>query len=129
MITSSSPAAESPQAAGVSLRLPGAPPPEGARETPAPAVIRLEPPTKPRIDFDPDRLMKNVREAVEHLNKQMANTGRNLGFSMDDVLNYPVVTVRNTNTGEVVRQIPSEAVIRVAHTLEDLKGLLYDATS
>jgi len=37
--------------------------------------------------------------------------------------------VTNTQTGELVRQIPSDAVIKVAHTLEDLKGLLYDATT
>jgi flagellar protein FlaG len=52
-----------------------------------------------------------------------------LGFAMDDTLNSPVVTVRSTQTGEVIRQIPSEAVIRVAHTLDELKGLLHDAVS
>jgi flagellar protein FlaG len=48
---------------------------------------------------------------------------------MDDVLNTPVVTVKSTKTGEVIRQIPSEAVIRVAHTFEQLKGLLVDEMS
>jgi uncharacterized FlaG/YvyC family protein len=37
------------------------------------------------------------------------------------------VTVKSTATGEVIRQIPSEAVLRVAHTFEALKGLLHDA--
>jgi uncharacterized FlaG/YvyC family protein len=48
---------------------------------------------------------------------------------MDSVINYPVVTVRRIDTGEVIRQIPSEAVVKAAHTIETLKGLLYDATS
>lgn len=97
--------------------------PEEVRR-PAPPV-----PAPPRVDFDPERVRKNLQDAVEHLNKQLVDTGRSLGFRMDEALNRPIVTVRNSNTGEVVRQIPSEAVIRVAHTLDELKGLLYDATT
>jgi flagellar protein FlaG len=79
--------------------------------------------------FDPIRLRENLAEAIEQINKQLTDSGRNLGISMDQVLNWPVVKVVNTQTGELVRQIPSEAVLKVAHTLEALKGLLYDATT
>jgi uncharacterized FlaG/YvyC family protein len=37
-----------------------------------------------------------------------------------------VVTVHNTETGEVVRQIPSEVVIRVAQGIESFKGMLHN---
>jgi len=30
------------------------------------------------------------------------------------------------NSGEVIRQIPTEVVVRVAHNIEKLKGLLFD---
>lgn len=86
-------------------------------------------PAAPKVDFDPEKMMANIRQAIEHLNAQMSSSGRSLGFAMDDVLNRPVVTVKDTKSGEVIRQIPSEAVIRVAHTLEDLRGLLYDAST
>lgn len=79
--------------------------------------------------FDAEAMRKNLQAAIEHLNKQLASSGRNLGFTMDDVLNRPIVKVTNTQTGELIRQIPSDAVIKVAHTLEELKGLLYDASS
>jgi len=40
----------------------------------------------------------------------------------------PVVTVRNTVTGEVVRQIPNEVVIRVAENIDVVKkGLLHNS--
>jgi uncharacterized FlaG/YvyC family protein len=42
-------------------------------------------------------------------------------------LNTPVVTVRNTATGEVVRQIPTETVVRLAHSIDDMKGILLNA--
>jgi flagellar protein FlaG len=38
-----------------------------------------------------------------------------------------VVTVRSAETGEVIRQIPNEVVVRVAHNIERVKGLLLNA--
>jgi flagellar protein FlaG len=45
---------------------------------------------------------------------------------MDEEINRPVITVRNIETGEVVRQIPSEEIIRMAHSIEEGKGLLFN---
>jgi flagellar protein FlaG len=84
---------------------------------------------EPQIQFDPRQLHENLKQAIEQLNKELADSGRSLGIRMDDVLNTPVVTVKSTKTGEVIRQIPSEAVIKVAHTFEQLKGLLVDEMS
>lgn len=81
---------------------------------------------KPVIQFDAEAQRKNIQKTLEELNNQMKQTGRNLNFKMDDVLNVPVVTVTNSQTGEVIRQIPNEVVIRVAHNLEDLKGMLHN---
>lgn len=89
----------------------------------------VQPAASPKVQFDPEKLRENLEAAVDHLNRQLASTGRSLGFSIDTVMKTPIVTVRNSHTGEVVRQIPSEAVVKVAHTLEELKGLLYDASS
>jgi flagellar protein FlaG len=93
------------------------------------ASLKAPAPSSPRVQYDPEKMMANLREAIEHLNKQMSNSGRTLGFTMDEVLRTPIVTVKDTRSGEVIRQIPSETVVRVAHTLEDLKGLLYDQSS
>ena len=82
--------------------------------------------SKPAIQFDPEVQRKNLQKTLEELNNQMKQTGRNLNFKMDDVLNLPVVTVTNSQTGEVIRQIPNEVVIRVAHNLQDLKGMLHN---
>ena len=78
------------------------------------------------IKFDQAQATKNLKEAVSLLNKQMADTGRGLGFSYDESKASAVIKVRNINTGEVVRQIPSEDVLRIAHKIDDLKGILYN---
>jgi flagellar protein FlaG len=76
--------------------------------------------------ISPEELNQKLEEIVQSLNEQLAETGRNLGFSIDKAINRQVVTVTNRDTGEIVRQIPSEVVIRVAHNIEELKGVLFD---
>jgi flagellar protein FlaG len=74
-------------------------------------------------------MRKEIEEAVERLNEQMRHEGRALAFSVDQKSSQTVITVKNSQTGEVVRQIPDETLLKVAHSLEDLKGLLYDEVS
>jgi len=85
---------------------------------------------KPAVDQkpDPNEARRTLQEASEQLNKQMAKNGRDLSFSVDDVANKVVLTVKNRE-GEVVRQIPNEVVLRVAHNMEEMKGLLQDGKS
>lgn len=77
---------------------------------------------------DPQEVRRTLEEATEHLNQQMRRNSRDLSFSVDDVANKVVVTVKNRE-GEVVRQIPNEAALRVAHNLDNMKGLLQDGKS
>jgi flagellar protein FlaG len=79
------------------------------------------------IKFDASEVRQNLQEAVSMLNKQMTSTNRGLGFRIDEAVGGPVVTVRSAETGEVVRQIPNEVVVRVAHNIEKVKGLLLNA--
>jgi flagellar protein FlaG len=109
-------------------------PSSGARAV-APATPTASPVTAsdevkaaaPAATIDPTEMERKLEEAVARLNEQMQANGRKLGFSIDDRLNKQIVRVMNKETGEVVRQIPNEVVIRVANSIEDLKGVLFDA--
>jgi flagellar protein FlaG len=79
------------------------------------------------LEFDPNQARQSVQEAVSILNQQIQRTNRGLGFRMDEILNSPVVTVVSESTGEVVRQIPNEVVVRVAHNIERMKGLFFNS--
>ena len=37
-----------------------------------------------------------------------------------------MVTVLDKESGNIVRQIPSDAILKVAHNLEALKGIIFD---
>ena len=69
---------------------------------------------------------ERVREAVEEINKELFKLQSELGFSVDKVANDIVVTVKRKESGELVRQIPSEAVLKLAHNFEKLKGVFLD---
>lgn len=90
-------------------------------ETKAPSA-----PKKAEIDFDPKQRRKELQDAIDRLNDQMRQNGRALEFGVDKVLDRTVVTVKNSETGKVVRQLPDETVLRVAHHLEEVKGLFQD---
>lgn len=77
---------------------------------------------------DPDAMRELMAEAIATLNEQMERNGRGLKFSIDEDINRHIITVSNTQTGEVVRQIPTEVIVRLAHSIEEIKGLLSDET-
>lgn len=81
---------------------------------------------KAEVSQDMQQLARAIEESVQSLNEMMRDSGRNLHIGVDRVLGGPVVTVRNAESGEVVRQIPNEVVVKLAHSIEAFKGWLHD---
>ena len=88
--------------------------------------VELKAPEKVDLGYNAEDLRKSIQQAVENLNQQLKDNGRDLSFQMDETINRPIITVRNLQTGEVVRQIPNEEVVRMAHSIEEGKGLLFN---
>ena len=79
----------------------------------------------------PEFEKKDVDKAVEDLRRFVEGLGRDLSFSQDESLNKAIITVTDSKTNELVRQIPAEEVVAVArHIKESLgdvnSGLLLD---
>jgi flagellar protein FlaG len=88
--------------------------------------VELRAPEKVDLGYNSEEMRKNIQQAIENLNQQLKENGRGLSFQMDETINRPIITVRNIQTGEVVRQIPNEEVVRMAHSIEEGKGLLFN---
>ncbi len=74
-----------------------------------------------------DTHRKQLEQAVQELKRTADTAGRSLGFRIDPAVSSgAVVTVSNLETGQVIRQIPDEVVVRVAHSIDQMKGLLFD---
>jgi len=116
--------------AGMAAQRPTAPPPPASNgNAQANAAPKVQAPKPAAVQFDPAELLETVQEAVGLLNKQIKAGNRDLGFHVDEELGRPIVTVRSIETGEVVRQIPTEVIVSVAHNIERMKGLLFSAKS
>ena len=69
----------------------------------------------------------DVKSAVAEIEKFLKETRRNLEFSTDEESGKIVVKVIASDSGELIRQIPSEEALRIAHSLSDVKSILFDA--
>jgi flagellar protein FlaG len=99
---------------------------EAAQAAKAAAIAKPAVETQPKND--PLESRRTLEEATEQLNQQMRRNSRDLNFSLDEVSKKLVVTVKNLE-GEVIRQIPSEVAMRVAHNVDNMKGLMQDDKS
>lgn len=95
---------------------------------PAAASPKVMAPKSVDIQFDAGQHKQDMHEAISKLNEQMRADKQGLGFSFDEVAQRTVVTVRNTTSGEVVRQIPTEDFLTLSRKIEEFKGLLYNKT-
>jgi len=63
-------------------------------------------------------LEQAVKDAASYTNK----AGQKLEFTIEQRLNRNIVTVRDRETGEIVRQIPMEEMLALANLLADVQG-------
>ena len=110
-----------------SINSSGSSPPQELNRPPPVAVAAVAPKAidaKSQVPVDMERMKQNLEATIGRLNEQMRDGGRNVTFAIDEALGRPIVVVRKEDTGEVIRQIPNEVVVKVAHNIEALKGLL-----
>lgn len=67
----------------------------------------------------------DIKQAVQDLNNYVQSLKRDLHFTIDEESGETVVMVTNSDSGEVIRQIPSKEVLAIAHSLEKAQGLLF----
>lgn len=68
---------------------------------------------------------ETLASAVSGLKEQMQRVQRNLDFSVDDSSGQVVVKVTDVESGKVIRQIPSEEVLKLSERLEDMRSLTF----
>ncbi len=65
-----------------------------------------------------------VKQAVNQINQYVQTLSRDLHFTVDEDSGRTVVKVLDTETKEIIRQIPSEELLQIARHLTDGGGLL-----
>ncbi|MEP0177495.1 MAG: flagellar protein FlaG [Paraglaciecola sp.] len=76
---------------------------------------------------------EEIEVAVTQISEFVQASSRQLNFSVDEDSNKQVVKVTDAESGDVIRQIPSEEVLKLSERLQDLQtevgtavGLLFN---
>ncbi len=70
---------------------------------------------------------ENFSEIVKNLNSLVQNIERELNFRVDNDSGKTIVTVLDSKTDKVIRQIPADHVLTISENIENLKGILFSA--
>jgi flagellar protein FlaG len=103
-----------------------------AQASNAAGAVRSAPiPVKPSaVKADPVP-REDVRELTARIAKQLEkflkDSGRNVEYRVDADAGATVITVRRADTGEVVRQFPSEEALAWLHRLNEQSGTFLNA--
>lgn len=100
----------------VALQAPAIPKASPSSSTDVNSITPLQPPKRAELE----QAVTDIRDFVQ-------STQRNLDFSIDDSTGIVVVKVIATDSGDVIRQLPTEAALKLAQSLSDASSVLFDA--
>lgn len=89
------------------------------------------PPVSPQVQQRESKIVKaeDIVSAAARIREHVQSLQRDLNFSVDDSTGQVVVQVLDGDSGKVVRQIPSEDILRLAERLDEMRSLLFEATA
>ncbi|WP_025917140.1 flagellar protein FlaG [Herminiimonas sp. CN] len=110
-------AAFNPRAAGVAGKTSAAP---------TPPVAKAAVDVKDARDIDTAKLSAaQAEQSLQEINKVLASLSISVQFQIDPGYKDVIVKVVDQDSGKVIRQMPSEDVVRIAKAMDNLKGLLF----
>ncbi len=68
----------------------------------------------------------NMEQLVQEANQIANSNNKEINFEFDNEGDPPVIVVSDKETGEVIRQIPSEEMVRLNDKMEEFVGLIFD---
>jgi uncharacterized FlaG/YvyC family protein len=70
-----------------------------------------------------------VESTVAAINDVLEQVNVSLRYRIDEKTEDVIVSVVNRDTGEVLRQVPPEEILRMRQRLQELMGVLFDMTA
>lgn len=98
-----------------------------AFEVPGPAPNKTGSTHSVQPESAPIPSVEETRVAAQEIQKFVDNFMTALRFSVDDESGRVIVSVVDTDTQKLVRQIPSAEVMQIACTLDHVQGLFFNS--
>ncbi len=67
---------------------------------------------------------KELKQAVDSMNEVVSKFNNSLRFSLDEDTGQTIVKVVDTETNEVIKQLPSKEMLAISKAIDKLVGLL-----
>ena len=94
-----------------------------AQAQPAVAVVLPQTAVSPVAELSPSAAQ--LRSVVDSINQALKQSNKNLEFTVDAETKDPVVKLVDSETGDVIRQYPSEEALSIARSIDDFQqGML-----
>lgn len=68
----------------------------------------------------------DISKTVDDMNSLLQEMKRNISFSVDEDLGDSLIIVKDSESDEVIRQIPSEELVVLRKKMDDVAGILFD---
>lgn len=81
-------------------------------------TLKLQDDAGQQVSTEAEQGVDNVEQAVANLNQYVQSVQRDLQFRLDDTSGKTVITVFDSNTDQVVRQMPDDVALRLARDLQ-----------
>ena len=104
------------------------PPDSGARPSTAkPTNKTPEPKPEETERTEPKQLTnQDLQELTEDLNEHIRLFNTKVSFTVDDDTGQTVIHIRDTETDEVLREVPAEDMLKLAAKLSEVIGIIVD---
>ncbi len=80
-----------------------------------------------RVDTQSVMSSEDLTQAIQSLNDMMSALDRDINFAKDPGTGKNIVRVTDSNTGQTIRQIPSQETLSFIKNLDRMVGLLFDS--
>ena len=93
-------------------------------------IEKSEPKQEPiKINTQPVGSAEEISKAIEQVQVMMDLRNRSVSISQDSESGKEVIKVRNEQTGEVIRQMPTEEMLAFMRNLTKMLGAFFDKSS
>lgn len=75
---------------------------------------------------DKEELQKKILELAKQLNEEMSSVNTNLIFDYEDSISSLVLTIKQADTGKVIRKIPTDEVMELMRQMRDVVSVVLD---
>ena len=81
---------------------------------------------EPPPSAEPTKTDRRLEQLAKVIGRAQSRPEQDVGISLDEETNEPIIRITEKDTGRVIREIPPEVTRRLSEKLSQIRGLLID---